>query len=65
MTELATSAGVEIALVSEDGALAVAHAVAAGATVLAHAQAKPWGQTVPYVRAPDGWLVELCSPIAG
>jgi hypothetical protein len=24
---------------------------------------KPWGQTVGYVRDPDGFLVEICSPI--
>jgi len=26
---------------------------------------KPWGQTVSYVRCPDGTLVELCSPMGG
>jgi hypothetical protein len=25
---------------------------------------KPWGQIVPYVRCPDGTLVEICSPVA-
>lgn len=24
---------------------------------------KPWGQTISYVRCPDGTLVELCTPI--
>jgi lactoylglutathione lyase len=24
----------------------------------------PWGQTVSYVRCPDGTLVELCTPMA-
>ena len=24
---------------------------------------KPWGQTVSYVRCPDGTLVELCTPV--
>lgn len=65
LTDLATPAGVEIALVTEDVALAVTNAIAAGATVIADAKAKPWGQTVAYVRAPDGCLVELCSPMAG
>lgn len=23
---------------------------------------QPWGQTVSYVRDPDGFLVELCTP---
>jgi hypothetical protein len=31
---------------------------------LAAPSAKPWGQTVSYVRCPDGTLVELCTPMA-
>jgi hypothetical protein len=31
---------------------------------LAAPVSKPWGQTVSYVRCPDGALVELCSPIS-
>ena len=56
---------VEIALVTEDVAVALAHAVAAGAELAADPQVKPWGQTVAYVRDLDGVLVELCSPIQG
>ena len=26
---------------------------------------KPWGQTVAYVRAIEGSLIELCSPLGG
>ncbi|RZL31926.1 MAG: VOC family protein, partial [Rubrivivax sp.] len=25
---------------------------------------KPWGQTVAYVRCPDGTLVELCTAMS-
>ena len=35
--------------------------VAAGAQALAAPVTKPWGQTVAYVRCPDGTLVELCT----
>ncbi len=35
----------------------------AGATELAKPQLRPWGQSVSYVRCPDGVLVELCTPI--
>ena len=56
--------GLEIALVTEDVAAAHAHAVAAGALSLMEPLVKPWGQTVSYLRCPDGTLVELCSPIA-
>lgn len=54
--------GVEIALVTPDVAVAHAKAVLAGAKELAAPVRKPWGQTVSYVRCPDGSLVELCSP---
>jgi catechol 2,3-dioxygenase-like lactoylglutathione lyase family enzyme len=55
--------GFEIALVTPDVASAHARAVQAGARELAAPQVKPWGQTVSYVRCPDGVLVELCSPM--
>lgn len=55
--------GFEIALVTDDVQQAHQHAVAAGAKELAAPVSKPWGQTVSYVRCPDGILVELCTPI--
>jgi len=55
--------GMEIALVVADVPAAVKNAVDAGAKLLKQASTKPWGQTVAYVRAPDGVLVELCTPI--
>ena len=55
--------GMEIALVTEDVAAAHAAAIEAGALELAAPSKKPWGQVVSYVRAPDGCLVELCTPI--
>lgn len=57
--------GMEIALVTEDVASAHARAVTHGARELMAPETKPWGQTVSYVRCPDGTLVELCTPIAG
>ena len=56
--------GMEIALVTESVAAAHERAVAAGAVSLKAPMQKPWGQTVSYVRCPDGTLVELCSPIS-
>lgn len=53
--------GMEIGLVTDDVEAAWRHAVAAGATSLMPPQQKPWGQTVAYVRCPDGLLVELCT----
>ncbi|MBT9525307.1 MAG: VOC family protein [Rhizobacter sp.] len=57
--------GVEIGLVTGDVAAACQRAVQAGATLLAAPSTKPWGQTVAYVRCPDGTLVELCTPVGG
>ena len=57
--------GFELAFVTDDVAAAHAKAVAAGARELAPPKQKPWGQTVSYVRCPDGVLVELCTPVAG
>ncbi len=55
--------GVEIALITDSVVEAHAHAVAIGATSLLEPIEKPWGQTVSYIRCPDGTLVELCSPL--
>jgi lactoylglutathione lyase len=56
-------AGIEIALVFDDVPAAFAQAVEAGAAAVAEPAVKPWGQTVAYVRDPDGTLVELASPM--
>ncbi|MYD66446.1 MAG: VOC family protein [Chloroflexi bacterium] len=58
-------AAFEIGFEVEDVAAAYTHAVEAGATPLAEPVEKPWGQTVAYVRDPDGILVELGSPTGG
>lgn len=55
--------GMEIGLVTDDVAAAHARAISQGATELAPPVSKPWGQVVSYVRAPDGTLVELCTPM--
>jgi len=61
----ATPLGMEIALVTDNVADAHAKAIEAGAVSLKTPLVKPWGQTVSYVRCPDGTLVEICSPVAG
>lgn len=53
--------GMEIGFTVDDVPAAFDRAVAAGAKVLAAPVTKPWGQTVAYVRCPDGTLVELCT----
>ncbi|MCB9644940.1 MAG: VOC family protein [Myxococcales bacterium] len=56
--------GMEIALVADDVAAAYQKALEAGASALMEPQQKPWGQVVAYVRDQEGFLIELCSPMA-
>ena len=51
--------GIEIALVADDVEAAFRSALEAGAAAAAEPKTKPWGQTVAYVRDPDGVLVEI------
>ena len=53
----------EIGLVTEDVKAAYERAVGAGAAPVMAPVAKPWGQIVGYVRDPNGFLVEICSPM--
>lgn len=57
--------GMEIGLVTDDVAAAHRRALELGASELSAPASKPWGQVVSYLRAPDGTLVELCTPMAG
>ena len=57
--------GMEIGLVTEDVPAAHRRALSQGASELSAPAEKPWGQVVSYLRAPDGTLVELCTPMAG
>ncbi len=54
----------EIAFVTDDVAAAVQRAVDAGATLVQEATAMPWGQTIAYVGDNNGFLVEICTPVA-
>ena len=55
--------GIEIVFVDEDVAASTTHAVKNGAELIAEPVEKPWGQTVSYVRAIEGTLIEICSPM--
>ena len=57
-------AGAEIAFVTDDVQASYDKAVAAGATPYKKPESKTWGQTVGYVRDLNGFLVEICSPVA-
>ena len=53
--------GMEIAFVTDHVAAMHKKAISEGAAELMSPVQKPWGQTVSYVRSPDGILIELCS----
>ena len=55
---------VEIGFVTTEVAAAYEKAVAAGAVPLQPPAPKPWGQTVAFVRDLNGFLVEICTPVA-
>jgi catechol 2,3-dioxygenase-like lactoylglutathione lyase family enzyme len=54
----------EIAFATDDVAAGVTRALATGATLIQKPAQMPWGQTVAYVADPDGFLVEICTPMA-
>ena len=56
--------GLELAFVTEDVPTAFEKAVSSGALPLKEPEEKPWGQIVGYVRAIDGAIIELCTPIS-
>lgn len=53
----------EIALTTPDVPAAFAQALQAGARPVQKPEQMPWGQIVAYVSDPDGFLVELCTPM--
>jgi lactoylglutathione lyase len=57
-------AGFEVWIEATDVPGAVERALAAGAELVLEPERKPWGQTVAYVRDPNGTLVEIGEPVA-
>jgi lactoylglutathione lyase len=55
--------GVELAFVTENIDNTWNQAITAGATVLEPIETKVWGQQVGYLRDPDGFLLEICTPM--
>lgn len=53
----------ELGLLTENVPAAYARALAAGMTAVVPPTEKPWGQTVGWVRDPEGILVELATPM--
>lgn len=57
--------GMELSFITDDVQAAFDKAVATGAEPMKEPEKKPWGQTVAYVRAIDGSIIEIGTPIAG
>jgi uncharacterized glyoxalase superfamily protein PhnB len=55
---------IELGFVTDDVSAMIEKAIAAGASLYAAPAVKPWGQTVAYVRDLNGFLIELCTPVA-
>ncbi|EIU1655514.1 MULTISPECIES: VOC family protein [Pseudomonadota] len=53
----------EIAFETDDVDAACKRALDAGARLVQGVRQEPWGQTTSYVADPDGYLVEICSPV--
>jgi len=57
--------GFELAFVTEDIETTWTQAINSGATVLEEIETKVWGQKVGYLRDPNGFLLEICTPMEG
>jgi lactoylglutathione lyase len=56
-------ASFEVAFETDVVAAAFARAVAAGGKAIQPVREESWGQTTSYVADPDGFLIEICSPV--
>lgn len=54
----------EIAFETDDVAGALKRSVDAGAKLVQDVTTMPWGQQISYVNDNNGFLVEICSPVA-
>jgi len=54
----------EIAFETDDVKTALSKALQAGALLVQEAKDMPWGQTVAYVTDNNGFLIEICTPVA-
>lgn len=54
---------IEIGFITEDVGELVQKATSFGAVLVTEPTKKPWGQVVAYVRDPEGFLIEICTPV--
>lgn len=53
----------ELAFETADVDAAFARAISAGAKPVSDPVDQPWGQRISYVADPNGFLIEICSPV--
>jgi lactoylglutathione lyase len=53
----------EIAFETDDVTAALKRATGAGAELVQDVEVMPWGQTTAYVKLPEGFLIEICTPV--
>jgi catechol 2,3-dioxygenase-like lactoylglutathione lyase family enzyme len=63
-TDPAAPPAFELALETHDVPAALTRALAADARLEQDVTQMPWGQTLAFVRTPDGTRVEICTPVA-
>ena len=56
--------GIELAFTTSEVESAMETAIDSGAILLEKTITKPWGQEVGYLRDLNGFIIEICSPIA-
>ena len=53
----------ELAFETDDVKAGLSRAIQAGATLSMPATKQDWGQTISYVIDPNGFLIEICTPV--
>lgn len=56
--------GIEIGFTTSEVEKVYNDAIKAGAISVEKSKTKPWGQVVAYVKDPDGFLIEICTPMS-
>jgi lactoylglutathione lyase len=56
--------GIELAFTTTDVETSIKLALQAGAQIVEEPKTKPWGQVVAYIRDTNGFLIEICTPMA-
>lgn len=54
---------IELGFITDDVGELVQKATSFGAVLVSEPKKKPWGQVVAYVRDPEGFLIEICTPV--